>query len=108
MSFSISFFARDVHSAKSKLREAYAPEAVKALIELSLAGIPQEGLASAGTGQMAAAQTAATDGMKVSDANRPTPRRPKLCGVLVSTHGHIDEHGGHSSIGAFRVEPYYD
>lgn len=107
MSFSISFFARDVHAAKSKLREAYAPESVKALIELSIAGIPQEN--SGGAGQpMTAAQASETDGAKVSGANRPAPRRPKLCGILVETHGHIDENGGRSNIGAFRVEPYYD
>lgn len=102
MSFSISFFARDVHSARSKLREAYAPEAVKALIELSIAAIPAQNNLGAG----ASSQGSSSDTAKHS--NQATPRVPRLCGILVETHGHIDENGGRSNIGLFRVEPYYD
>lgn len=104
MSFNISFFARDVHTARTKLSEVHAPAAVKAVIELAIAGIPPQPPAPR------------ADAMTLSDAskemagagNRPTPRPPRLAGILVETHGHIDESGSRSNIGLFRVEPYYD
>lgn len=104
MSFSISFFARDVHSAQTKLRDCYAPASVKAVVELALAGIPQQPQISVGAGSSSSA--GASDSAR--GANQATPRKPQLCGILVETHGHIDEHGGRSGINSFRVEPYYD
>lgn len=106
MSFNIQFFARDVHSARFKLRGAYAPEAVKELIELSLASIPQENQFGGATGLAGVGQERTTGGAK--EANHPSPRRPQLCGIWVECHGHIDEGGGMSDLGAFRVRPYYD
>lgn len=107
MSFSISFFARDVHIARSKLHEARAPEGVKALIELALASIPSQSYISTGAGSAGVSQARTSDSAK-EVGNSPSPRVPRLCGILVETHGHIDETGGRSNIGAFRVEPYYD
>lgn len=107
MSFSVSFFARDVHSARSKLHEARAPEGVKALIELALASIPPQNQTSAGAGSVGVSQARTSDSAKeISNAGQP--KVPRLCGILVETHGHIDESGGRSNIGAFRVEPFYD
>lgn len=108
MSFSVSFFARDVQSAQSKLRDAYAPAAVKALVELALAGIPAASQPQY-NGGIVSQQGIGSDAAKVEVAvNRTVPRQPKLCGVLVETHGHIDENGQRSGINTFRVEPYYD
>ena len=102
MSFSISFFARDVDTARSRLREAYAPEAVKALVELAIATIPHQSRhQNTGAGQSVSVDSAKT-------SNQATPRPRGLCGILVETHGHIDEGGGRSNINLFRVEPYYD
>lgn len=100
MSFNVSFFARDAQSARNKLAAAYAPAAVKALVELAIAGMPAQGHAGA-------SQAPASDGARAA-GNAASPKLPRLCGILVETHGHIDDGGGVSSIGAFRVEPCYD
>jgi hypothetical protein len=107
LSFSIQFFAKDVHSARSKLRDSHAPEAVKAVIELAIAAIPHESRPSqSGAGMSEGAGILASGNNTAS--NRPNPPAlPRLCGILVETHGHIDENGGRSNIGAFRVEPFY-
>jgi hypothetical protein len=102
MSFSTSFVARDVHTARRKLHEAHMPAAVKALVELALAGIPVGGGAGAGVVGYCTADEAK------QAVNVPAPRPPRLCCILVEAHGHIDESGGRSNIGLFRVEPYYD
>jgi hypothetical protein len=111
MSFSVSFFARDVNSARTKLHDASAPAGVKALIELALAGIPLQSHGGSGAGSAGIASQARTsDAAKEAGtgSNSPSPRSPRLCGILVETHGHIDEHGARSNLGTFRVEPYYD
>lgn len=109
MSFSVSFFARDVQAAQTKLREAYAPAAVKALVELALAGIPSASQSPyAGAGQAMTGQDAAKAAAEGAGVNRSVPRTPKLCGILVETNGHIDENGQRSGIATFRVEPFYD
>ena len=110
MSFTISFFARDAYAARSKLQNAYAPAAVKALVELALAGIPADSV-TPNSGAGVSGGTSAADGAK-SQANGPAnataiPRR-RLCGIRVETSGHIDEHGERSWINSFRVEPCYD
>lgn len=106
MSFSVSFFARDVHTARAKLHEAHAPAGVKALVELAIAGIsatPQQNdHAGAGSSSHGASGTAS------QSVNRASPAPRRLCGILVETHGHIDEGGGRSNIGGFRVDPYWD
>ncbi len=106
MTFSVSFFARDVHSARTKLREAHAPEAVKALVELAIASVPQQNQISVGAGTAGVSQARSTDSAK--EANHSAPRKPQLFGILVETHGHIDEHGGNSNLGGFSVRPFYD
>jgi hypothetical protein len=113
MSFHISFFARDVNSAHNKLREAHAPAALKALIELALGGIARS--QSAGVPAAAAPPTQApwpksSGDMKAMAAAfaPPAPRTPSLCGVRVEASGHIDENGQHSFITAFKVEPLFD
>jgi hypothetical protein len=113
MSFSVQFFARDVHAARAKLHEAHAPAAVKALIELAIAGVTGEMQPAAlqgGAGMSSGACiTAASGGSNdLKSVNHATPRARRICGILVETHGHIDEYGGRSGINAFRVEPYYD
>lgn len=105
MSFSVSFFARDVHTARAKLHEAVAPAGVKALIELAIAGVsgtPQHNeLAGAGS------SSPSSSGSTGHSPSRATPAAPRLGGILVETHGHIDENGGRSTIGEFRVHPYW-
>ncbi|QQO30748.1 hypothetical protein JJC00_18870 [Bradyrhizobium diazoefficiens] len=109
MSFSVSFFARDVHTARSKLREAFAPAAVKALVELAIAGIPPQTQPNGGAVSSGAAnQSGASEVKQASTGNTPSPRQPRLCGILVEASGHIDEHGARSGLSGFRVEPYYD
>lgn len=109
MSFSVSFFARDVHTARSKLREAHAPAAVKALVELAIAGIPPQTPPNSGTGGSGSVtQSGASEAKQASTGNSPSPRQPRLCGILVETSGHIDENGARSGLSGFRVEPYYD
>ena len=103
MSFYVSFFASSVQSARGKLREAYAPEGVKALIELAIASVPQE-RAVTGAGQ-ASASAASTN--IASSANRATPAPKGLAGIRVETSGHIDEYGGRSYIDRLTVEPFY-
>ena len=105
MSFSISFFARDIHTARSRLQGVYAPAAVKALIELALSSIPAE---IPGSGLSGVAQQAAGAESTKSQGNRATPAPRRLAGILVETNGHIDEYGGRSWLNQFRVEPYYD
>lgn len=115
MSFHISFFARDVQSAHAKLREAYAPAAVKALIELALAGIPAitpaiQGYASNGASAPIPTQApwGRGDAEKAKAFAPAAPRAPVLCGIKVEAVGHIDENGHTSNIGTFRVEPLFD
>ena len=103
MSFSVNFFATGVSDARNKLQSSYAPGAVKALVELALAGIktsPSSG-SGGGAGQAPKVLTAGDAG------NAPAPRPAELRGILVETHGHIDENGGQSEIGLFRVRPFY-
>lgn len=107
MSFSVSFFARDVHTARSKLQAAFAPAAVKALVELALAGIPSQPRPNSGAGSLVS-QSGVSETKQASAGNSPSPREPRLCGILVETSGHIDEHGDRSGLSGFRVEPYYD
>ena len=104
MSFYISFFARDVYSAQAKLREAYAPTAVKALIELAIASVPHESSGGAGS----AGNVATGTGAQLNKTPSNAPARPRLAGILVETSGHIDDQGQRSWIDKFRVEPYYD
>jgi hypothetical protein len=104
MSFSVSFFARTPDAARSKLQDAHAPAAVKALVELALAGIPSSAVPStSGVGQ-----ASSSEGANRSSNASPSIRPPRLCGILVETHGHIDEGGSRSNLSLFRVEPYYD
>lgn len=108
MSFYVQFFARDVAAARAKLAEAFAPAAVKAIVELAIAGIPHSATPTTGIGQQAgAAQVANGASEKVSTVNRAPPA-PVLRGILVETQGHIDESGNQSSIDHFRVRPFYD
>ncbi|MGY3393418.1 hypothetical protein ACVWW6_006009 [Bradyrhizobium sp. USDA 3311] len=107
MSFAVSFFARNVDHARSMLHEARAPIAVKALVELTLASIPRQASAGAGASSASTAnQARPSDAAK--DANAPATPAPQLRGILVETHGHIDEHGAQSYLNGFKVQPLYD
>ncbi len=102
MSYSFAFFATDMHSARRKLHEAYAPAGVKALVECALNAIPQ----SAGQGACGQADDNRKQGPQ-QEVNHAI-RMPLFRGVLVESNGHIDENGGRSGINVFRVEPFYD
>lgn len=108
MSYSFSFFARDVHAARRKLDEVHAPAGVKALVELALAGIGPRPLQSAGATQAGSSRDAAEKTLAETRANQPTPRVPQLAGIHVESHGHIDEYGQGSGIGTLKVQPFYD
>lgn len=103
MSFSFSFTARNVASARSKLRDQYAPEGVKALIELALAGI-REPVQLAFTRSQETAGGNPTGNATKTEA----PRHSPLMGIFVEAWGHIDEGGGRSNIDRFLVQPLYD
>lgn len=102
MSFSINFTARTVAGARSKLRETYAPEAVKAVVKLAIASIrePLQGGVSA--------QAGASSGQGANARNAETARSPQLIAITVEACGHIDESGGRSNIDRFIVQPLYD
>ena len=103
MSFSFSFTARSVASARSKLREQYAPEGLKALIELALAGIREPV-------QPAFTRSQETSGVSqaANAAKAEAPRQSPLVGIFVEAWGHIDDGGGRSNIDRFLVQPLYD
>ena len=105
MSFGFSFTARTVHSARQKLREAHAPEIVKALVEKALDQLPKY----SGGSQPQAMSSSHRDG-----ANQSPPQGasaiPEFCGVFVEASGHIVEWGdmGRSWIDRFVVQPLFD
>src|SRR4029077_10754081 len=90
----VNFFARNVWDAQQKLQAAHAPGAVKALIEKALDGIsepqptPSPGVSSSGV-SIASSSSGSNDKAIASGT-----RAPVFAGVLVETHGHIDESGG--------------
>jgi hypothetical protein len=100
MSFIFSFCATSLYGARSKLSEQHAPAAVKALVELALAGIrepvPSTQGASAGRGEGNARQA------------EPSQRPPRFVGVFVEAWGCIDTSGGKSSMDRFVVQPLYE
>lgn len=100
MSFTISFTARDVHSARRKLNDASAPIAVKAVIELALARIPPP--------RPIVPQPPSTRDT-CSTAGVAGSRLPEFVGILVEAYGHFDETGqGASKIERFLVQPLFD
>jgi hypothetical protein len=103
MSFSVQFFARTVFDAQQKLQVAYAPGAVKALIEKALDGIPKAH-PTPSSGVSASSGSSGSNDKAIASG----PRAPIFAGVLVETHGHIDEGGSVSEIGRFVVRPLYD
>lgn len=111
MSFHFTFTARDTWSARNKLREVYAPEAVKAVVELCIASLrpPQQPLPVPGVQVFGAATDgAASSGEGVKGEPQTTSAQPFFCGLLVEAWGHIDECGGKSSIDHFVFQPLFD
>lgn len=101
MSFSMSFAATSAHGAHQKLREASAPAAVKALVELALAGLrwPQQATQGEGAGSM----------NDKAIASSGSSRKPTLVAVYVETYGHLEEGGSDRSwIDRFVVQPLYE
>lgn len=105
MSFSFNFTAGSVASARAKLAAEYAPAAVKAVVELALAGI-REPAPAVMTRTTEAVKSAAAGVASAGAASASTS--PRLVGVLVEAYGHIDEHGGCSQIMKFEVRPLFD
>lgn len=102
MSFSIQFAATSDYSARQKLAQASAPAAVKALIELALAGLrwPQQ-----------ASESKSVDHSTGSGlASGGASRLPVLVAVCVETSGHIEEGSAsqRSYLNSFAVQPLYE
>ncbi len=96
MSFSLSFTAATKSMALQKLHEAYAPGAVKAIIEQAIAALPAP-----------KPQTeASTDGAAKVVCNGY--KQPTFLGVRVEAYGHIDEGYGETTIGRLSVLPLFD
>jgi hypothetical protein len=108
MSFHISFAARTVYEARSKLQLHHAPAAVKALIEKALDAIPApkpeppSGQASTGVGEAREGRGVGTGTMA-----RQGPAEPAHFGVFVEVWGHIADagDGGTSEMQRFVVKP---
>jgi hypothetical protein len=118
MSFSISFVARDIHDARQKLQQQYAPAAVKALIELALIGAvppvpppqpsrPQRIVSASSEG---AAKTAYEEAAGRAGSQAESQPHRKLLGIKVETFGHIADlnEGGRSWLDRFVVEALVD
>jgi len=113
MSFHINITASSVAAAKGRLHDAYAPAAVKALIEAALDGMPKPSRLPAGGAQQAAAGNIASLSEKPSEKRVAIeqggePRSPILIGILVEAYGHIDVEGGTSEMHKFLVKPIYE
>jgi hypothetical protein len=98
MSFSFQFSAADKYDALRKLHDAYAPAAVKAVIEMALQGLPHAPAFRPSTSTSGKAEAGASS----SSSSRP----PELRGVFVEAWGHIDEGTcGESKIERLVVKP---
>jgi hypothetical protein len=109
MSFHISFAARTVYEARSKLQLHHAPAAVKALIEKALDAIPapkpEPPSLQASTGAGARADVHYVEaGRTVAPQGR---NEPAHFGVFVEVWGHIADagDGGTSEMQRFVVKP---
>jgi hypothetical protein len=123
MSFSLSFGAKSVQSARHKLNNeyAYVPASVKALIEKALDAIPlpvPEPLPSLASGRDATGGESAVGRITYADkvagsgqSVNAKQHEPILVGVLVECEGHIANPGDswpHSQINKFLVRPFYE
>ena len=99
MSFSFSFFASSLWSARQKLKETNAPTTVQALVEIAIAGIREPAPAT----QAGASTNAASTGKGETNT-----RHPRFAGVFVEAFGHIDADGQKSWLERFVVQPMYE
>lgn len=105
MSFSFNFTASSVSSARAKLAAAYAPAAVKAVVELALASIREPAPVAM---TRAVDAKSAGNGAASSGGQQASSTSPHFLGVFVEAWGHIDECGGASQIQKFEVRPLFD
>lgn len=85
MSFSFSFTAKTVADAHNKLAAAYAPLAVKLLVEKAIDAIPSPPTqANAGS-----AKPPGVVGAESGAVSRSQPKPPELIGVFVEAWGHL-------------------
>jgi hypothetical protein len=105
MSFHVSFVARNAYEARAKLAQAQAPGAVKAVIEMAIAGaqLPPAGPAASVT---ISSRSAADAGVAQAGGTRP----PSLLGIMVEAWGHVAEagEGAMSHFQRFEVRPLID
>jgi hypothetical protein len=110
MSFSVYFTARNIHEARHKLKEAQAPAAVKAVIELALCGaLPAaKPLNIIGAEEAKAQSVGASAGASGRASQAQSPHG--LFGLKVEAHGHIADvgDGGRSWVDKIVVEALVD
>lgn len=98
MSFAFQFFASSHAAAQQALREAYAPSAVKAVVDQALAVMPWR----------RQLHTIATSDEKLK-AGTPIARSRVFVGVFVEASGHLCEMGESASwINNFKVQPLFE
>ena len=110
MSFSISFAARTIASARHKLSKENAPAAVKALIDKALDGLPQMlPLAPIRSHSDIRAQESSLAASGASPVHSSV-EKPTLFGVFVEASGHVanPEDGYAHSSATIKVTPLFD
>lgn len=111
MSFHVSFVARSVPAARSKLASAHAPAVVKLLIEKALDAIALPSKKNPGDADAEAyAEQPMSSGRSVT-MTIGGPRKPQLLGVQVEADGHFSEPGDeepNSWLHKFNVRPLID